>query len=222
MPAKYKKPYEHFSEPRRTYAGMLAAMDEAVGQIASAVDETGRRRDTLFIFSSDNGGPQPARVRSNGPLRAGKSTLYEGGVRVAAFATWEGHIRAGSIVNTPLHMIDWYPTLLQLAGASRKQELEIDGRDMWPCLTRGKKSPHSEILLNATPAEGSLRSGDWKLVLHEKTDSRNEQIELFNLKTDPGEKANLADEHPKKVQQLRRRYTEFLSRAAPPKNRRNE
>jgi arylsulfatase A-like enzyme len=222
VPAKYKKPYEHFSEPRRTYAGMLAAMDEAVGQIVGAVDETGRRKETLFIFSSDNGGPQPGRVRSNGPLRAGKSTLYEGGVRVAAFATWEGHIRAGTIVNAPLHMVDWYPTLLQLAGASSKQKIEIDGRDIWPCLTRGKKSPHSEILLNATPAEGAIRSGDWKLVLHEKTDSRDEQIELFNLETDPSEKTNLAAEQPNKVQRLRKRYTEFLSGAVPPKNRRNQ
>lgn len=222
VPDKYKKPYEHFSEPRRTYAGMLAAMDEAVGQIVNAVDETGRRKDTLFIFSSDNGGPQPRRARSNGPLRAGKGTLYEGGVRVAAFAAWEGQIRPGTVVNAPLHMVDWYPTLLQLAGASRKQKLKLDGRDIWPCLTRGKKSPRDEILLNATSTEGAIRSGDWKLVLREKTGSREEQIELFNLEKDLGEETNLAAELPKKVQQLRRRYAEFLSTAVPPKNRVNE
>jgi arylsulfatase A-like enzyme len=222
VPAEYKKPYQHFSEPRRTYAGMLAAMDEAVSRIVSAVDETGRRKDTLFIFSSDNGGPQPGRVRSNGPLRAGKSTLYEGGVRVAAFATWEGHIRAGTVVNAPLHMVDWYPTLLRLAGASLKQKLEIDGRDIWPCLTRGKKSPHKEILLNTTPEQGAIRSGDWKLVLHEKTDARAEQIELFNLATDPGEKVNLAAGNPKKLRQLRSRYMELSSGAVPPKNKRNQ
>ncbi len=113
VPEKYKEPYASLQEPRRTYAGMVAAMDEAVGQIVAAIDETGRRKNTLFIFSSDNGGPAPGKVTDNGPLRAGKATLYEGGVRVCAFIAWEGHIKPG-IVDEPLHMVDWYPTLLKL------------------------------------------------------------------------------------------------------------
>jgi arylsulfatase A-like enzyme len=77
---------------------MLAAMDEAVGQIAAAIDEAGMRKNTLFIFSSDNGGPSPGQITDNGPLRAGKGTLYEGGTRVVAFATWDGVIKSGSTV----------------------------------------------------------------------------------------------------------------------------
>ena len=80
VPEKYKEPYKNLPEPRRTYAGMLAAMDEAVGQILAVLDETGRRKNALIFFSSDNGGPQPGKVTSNGPLRAGKGTLYEGSV----------------------------------------------------------------------------------------------------------------------------------------------
>ena len=104
------------------------------------------RQDTLFLFSSDNGGPGPGRVTSNGPLRGRKGTLYEGGVRVPAFATWEGRIKAGSVVNAPLHIVDWYPTLLKLAGVSLEQKLPLDGRDAWPAIAEGKPSPHEEIL----------------------------------------------------------------------------
>ena len=117
-PDKYTEPYAQFKRPRRTYAGMVAALDEAVGQIIEQLDKKGLRDNTLIIFHSDNGGPAPGVVTSNGPLRAGKATLYEGGVRVAAFAAWPGHIPAGSVVNQPLHVVDWYPTLLGLAGAS--------------------------------------------------------------------------------------------------------
>jgi len=159
VPPEYKKPYEHLPEPRRTYAGMLAAMDEAVGKIVAAVDETSRRNNTLFIFSSDNGGPRPGIVTTNGSLRAGKGTVYEGGVCVAAFATWEAHIPSRQI-QTPMHMVDWYPTLLKLCGSSSKQKLPIDGRDIWPSLTRGKSSPHDEIVLNIAPNNGAIRAGD--------------------------------------------------------------
>jgi len=76
---------------------------------------------TLFLLSSDNGGPSPGRVTSNGPLRADKGTVYERGVRVPAFATWKGRIKPGSVVNTPLHVVDLYPALLKLAGASLDQ-----------------------------------------------------------------------------------------------------
>jgi arylsulfatase A-like enzyme len=119
-PEKYTAPYASLNEPRRTYAGMLAAMDEAIGQILATIDAKGLRKQTLIIFSSDNGGPNPGRVTDNGPLRAGKATLYEGGVRVAACVAWEGRIKAGSVVSAPLHMVDWYPTLLRLAGRNLK------------------------------------------------------------------------------------------------------
>ncbi|MCI0625266.1 MAG: arylsulfatase [Acidobacteria bacterium] len=170
-PEKYKEPYAHLTEPRRTYAGMVAAMDEAIGQIVAALDEKGLRKDTIIIFSSDNGGPAPGRVTDNGPFRAGKATLYEGGVRVAACVAWEGRIKPRTVVNQPLHIVDWYPTLLKLAGASLKQKLPLDGRDAWPTIAEGKFSPHPEILLNATPNTGAIRVGDWKLVLNGKVDA---------------------------------------------------
>jgi arylsulfatase A-like enzyme len=215
VPDSYKERYASLPEPRRTYAGMVAAMDAAVGKIVDAVDREGLRRSTLFIFSSDNGGPAPGRVTSNGPLHGAKATLYEGGVRVPAFATWQNHIKPGSVVDAPLHIVDWYPTLLKLAGATLQQPLSLDGLDAWPAITRGEPSPHDEILLNCTPAGGAIRVGDWKLLLggpavngepgDEKAQSgpssaqgRPLSEELFQIAADPYEKHNLATATPRK------------------------
>jgi len=220
------KPYANLKGERRKYAGMLAAMDEAVGQIVDAVDKAGVRKDTLFVFSSDNGGPQPGVVTDNGKYRAGKGTLYEGGVRVAAFATWDGQIKAGSTVTEPLHMVDWYPTLLKLCGAKAEQKLPVDGLDIWPTLTQGKPSPHDAILINTTPSTGAVRAGDWKLVVKNGADDSDggpaknadkESVELFNLKDDPYERTNLADKNADKVKELRAKLAGFAKEAVPPK-----
>lgn len=237
VPEEYLKPYGHLKGSRRIYAGMLAAMDEAVGQIATAIDEAGMRRNTLFIFSSDNGGPSPGQVTDNGPLRAGKSTLYEGGTRVVAFATWDGVIKPGSRVDAALHMVDWHPTLLKLAGASLKQKLTPDGRDAWPAITQGSPSPHEFILYNTTPDNGAIRMGDWKLVMsgnivgggdggdgtapkkkgRKKREGNGARVELFNLAADPNEKTNLVDANPGKAAELRAKLDELAAQAAPPK-----
>ena len=211
VPDKYKEPYANLPEPRRTYAGMVAAMDEAIGSIQQAIDDAGIRDNTLVIFSSDNGGPAPGRITSNGPLRAGKGTTYEGGTRVAACVAWAGKIQPGSVVNQPLHVVDWYPTLLNLAGATPKQRLPIDGRDAWPTITQGKPSPHTEILLNIAPANAAVRVGDWKLVCHKN----GEKVELYNLATDPNEKNDVASANPEKLKELRAKYDKFASEAVP-------
>lgn len=225
-PAKYREPYQSLTGERRKYAGMLAAMDEAVGRIVQAVEKAGVRKSTLFVFSSDNGGPAPGKVTDNGKFRAGKGTLYEGGVRAAAFATWDGHIPAGTACSEPLHMVDWYPTLLKLCGAKTEQPLSVDGLDIWPTLTQDKPSPHEAILLNVTPNEGAVRLGKWKLMVKHGGDDPDggpvgtqgkESVELFNLKDDPYERANVADQHPERVKELQSVLAKFARQAAPPK-----
>jgi arylsulfatase A-like enzyme len=140
-------------------------------------------------------------------------------------------------VNTPLHIVDWYPTLLKLAGAKLEQKLPLDGRDAWAAIAKGGPSPHDAILINATPVKGALRMGDWKLVVNgglaesadgeEGDDASVEKkpaapdagrgVELFNLAEDPSEKVNLATRHPDKVNELRTRYDAFARQQVPPK-----
>jgi len=210
VPKKYTQPFTNLRGVRRTYAGMVAAMDEAMGQIVAALAEKGILDNTLIIFSTDNGGPAPGKVTSNIPLRAGKGTIYEGGVRVCAAVCWPGRIPSGKVIDEPLHMVDWFPTLVKLAGGSLDQRLPLDGHDIWPVLTQGARSPHESILLcGTTPSETALRMGNWKL-LHRKNGD-----ELFNLAADIGEKHDLAGEQPAKIKELRARLDKWLTKAVP-------
>lgn len=241
-PEEYLKRYAHVADQkRRAYSAMVHCLDDQVGRIVAAVKRRGLEQKTLFLFSSDNGGPIGLGA-TNGSLRAGKGTLYEGGTRVPAFACWPGTIRPGTVVQAPLHIVDWYPTLLKLAGATLTQSLPLDGRDLWPTVTEGKPSPHDAILINAVPRSGAIRMGDWKLVRNgvvgandlegagvakagktkkkksaEQSDSSADRIELFNLAIDPGEKNNVAAQHPEVAQRLRERLDGFTREAVPPK-----
>ncbi len=224
VPEKYTQPFTNLSGVRRTYAGMVAAMDEAIGQIVTALDEKGLTDNTLIIFSSDNGGPKPGKVTSNGPLRAGKGTIYEGGIRVCAFATWPGHIPSGKRNAQPMHIIDWYPTLVKLASGSLEQKLPLDGRDIWPVLTQGAKSPHEALFLpGRAPDQAAIRKGNWKLLLKPGTNggrrlassSRGGEIELYNLSIDIGETNNVADENPAVAKELQALLADWLKTAVP-------
>ena len=204
---------------RRTYAAMVYAMDEQIGRVVAAIEKRGVTKNTLFIVASDNGAPRYL-TGMNGELRGGKFGLYEGGVRVVALAKWVGRITPGSVVDEPLHMVDWYPTLLKLAGASLEQPLPLDGRDAWPTLTRGAPSPHDAILLNAAPRAGAIRAGSWKLVLDRRPRFADAKagVELFDLAKDPYERTNLAASQPEKTEELRTRLDAFTRQAVPKLN----
>jgi arylsulfatase A-like enzyme len=240
VPAEYLTPYEQIAnQKRRTYAAMVHCLDEQVGRIVAAIEARSMTDDTLFIFCSDNGGPTQSGA-TNRPLRAGKGTLYEGGVRVAACAAWKGTIQPGLLIQEPLHIVDWYPTLLRLSGASISQNLPLDGTDIWPVLTENQPSPHDHILLNATPSGGAVRAGDWKLVVRGGRSAVDEtlnarasdgaatedpspqrpqgQVELFNLAEDLAEQHNLTDQYPAKVEQLTALLRDYQQEAVPPRN----
>jgi arylsulfatase A-like enzyme len=234
VPDSYLKPYAHLKGNRQKLAGMLAAVDEAIGQIEQALKQAGMLENTLIIFSSDNGGPPPG---DNTPLRDFKGTIYEGGTRAAAFATWPGRIPADKRVTQPMHMVDWYPTLIKLAGGSLEQKLPIDGLDVWPMLTKGAAAPHDAILSVSTqgPARAAVRMGDWKLMVSGNADAdtgeddgakkakkkgkaaagKYEPVALYNLADDPSESKNLADAQPERVKAMRTRLAELLKDAVP-------
>lgn len=226
VPEKYSQPYEKLEKKRQIYAGMLAAMDEAVGQVLVALDDKNIRDNTFIIFASDNGGPSPDTITHNHPLRAGKFTIYEGGVRVIGCATWPGHIPSGEAINEPVHMIDWYPTLGNLVGGSLAQKLPVDGRDIWPVLNQGAKSPHEAIFLYGVETEvAAIREGDWKLLIgatdhqvtskERKSGKTSDKIELYNVATDLGEQKDLAATMPEKANELYWKLSEAMKTAVP-------
>ena len=227
-PQPYLDMYIHIKvKNRRTYAAMVTCMDDVIGQIIAALDKRGMMRNTLIIFCSDNGGVE--RVANNSPLRGSKGTLYEGGVRVPAIAVWHGVLGAGAVVNEALHIVDMYPTILKLAGASLEQVLPIDGRDVWSTIAKGDSSPHDEILLNCTPFSGAIRRGNWKLAYNAHLNANyigpklnNNKFELFNLTDDPYEKINLLEKNPKKFQELKQRLEVYAKQAVKPNMPPNE
>jgi len=240
-PAEYAKPYAHLGPQRSVYAGMITEMDDGIGRVVAAVEKAGLKDKTLFIFASDNGGlTSKVAAASNRPLRDGKGSLYEGGVRVAAFASWPSHIPSGTVVKEPLHMVDWLPTLVKLAGGSAPPSKPLDGRDIWPVLTKAESSPHDLLLINTVGRSGAVRAGDWKLVRNgkdgtddegardkpkSKADKQRERraarsapdvIALFNLANDPSETTNLADSKPEIVRDLLAKLDQFAKEAVPP------
>lgn len=227
--APYQAPQEYIDryktikdKQRRSYAAMITCLDDQVGRIVAALEKKNLRRNTLIIFASDNGGAtsglfasgskskeerdsevggieQGAKApASNGELRGGKGGLHEGGVRVPAFVNWPAKIKP-SIVNEPLHMVDIMPTVLALAGGQGSPDYPFDGKDAWSTLAEGKPSPHEDILINVEAFRGAVRKGNWKLV---KVALLPGKTELFDLSKDPGEKNNLADQHPDIVRDL--------------------
>jgi len=207
---------------RRTYAAMITSLDDQVGRIVAALEKRGLRENTLIIFSSDNGGPRSAVVASgahsreeraaggvkqgslpasNGVLRGGKGSLYEGGVRTPTIFNWPAKLKP-YVVNEPLHMVDIMPTALALAGAKASPDKPLDGKNIWATVAEGKPSPHDDILVNVEAFRGAIIKGKWKLV---KIALLPGKTELFDLTADPGEKNDVAEQNPEVVRDLESR-----------------
>lgn len=225
-PPEYLDRYKSIADPnRRAYAAMITAMDDEIGRVLAALDQRGMRDNTLIVFQSDNGGPRSAKVTGevdtsggtipadNGPFRDGKASHYEGGTRVVALANWQGRIKPGSVVNQPMHIVDWYPTLTGLAGAKSNPQKPLDGMNLWSALIGGKSVIRNEVVYGVEPFRAALRQGDWKLVWRVVLPS---QVQLFNLAKDPEEKNNLAEQQPERVAKLKQQIEQKSREAAIP------
>ncbi len=209
-------------ETRRTYAGMIACLDDQVGRVVEALDRRNMRASTLIVFHSDNGGTRDARVSGegtvkslpcdNGPLKGGKSQLYEGGTRVPAFVNWPGHVKPGE-VRSMVHVVDMLPTLAALAGAPTDKCKPLDGRNLWSAIDGRGDSGRDEIVYNIEPFRAALRQGDWKLVWVTLLPGR---VELYNLADDAGEATNLADKYPEVVSRFESRIKQLATDAVKP------
>jgi arylsulfatase A-like enzyme len=180
----------------------ISEIDASVGRIVGALKEHGLDRNTLVIFTSDNG---PA-IGSAGPLRGRKGSAYEGGMREPTVVWWPGKIPAGMVCDELLTAMDLLPTFAKLAGASIPTDRVIDGKDIWPVLSGqpGAKSPHDRFFYHQGDRLRAVRSGLWKLHLPKRVGKKKKlaPVELYHLGDDIGEKHNVAKDHPEVVKRL--------------------
>jgi arylsulfatase A-like enzyme len=203
------QPYhdEPWPEDKRNYAAMITRMDGDVGRIFALLKELSLDEDTIVFFSSDNGPPDPDFFHSAGQLTGGKRTLAEGGIRVPLIVRWPGRITPGGVEEEPWGFWDFLPTAAEIAGASCPSNL--DGISMLPALMGNAAPAHPPLYweFNIKNWKGliqAVREERWKGVL----DPREGHMELYDLKNDPGEKTDVAAQHPDIVGELGRKMTE--------------
>ncbi|MBI5771680.1 MAG: sulfatase [Verrucomicrobia bacterium] len=227
-----------------TYLAAIEHLDHSVGRLLAALDELGQRERTFVVFLSDNGGiyqgldvkpftqgPGTATQLSveqaqfsNAPLRAGKGSAYEGGIRVPCLVRWPGVVAPGRTVATPVHVVDWAPTLLAAAGAAAPREAHLDGVDLGPLLRGGSLPsralfwhlPLYDLRWAATPC-AVIREGDWKLIDYfgDSFDAANRyrpgaRLELFHLRSDLAETTDLAEREPDRARTLQATLRHWL------------
>ncbi|MSU47920.1 MAG: arylsulfatase [Opitutus sp.] len=202
-------------EVARHYAASVMHLDDAVGRILGALEKTGRRQNTLVVFTSDNGGstaenndpsypddhcPGGKLTGNNTPWRGQKGDLYEGGTRVPTIVSWPGRAKPGR-VSTPVQITDWLSTFAALTGYKLQRDLKWDGTSILTLLTAHTPLP-DRPLYSVAPAWRSraLRFGQWKLVVTGEGATR--KSELFDLATDPTEKNNLSSNQPVRLREM--------------------
>jgi arylsulfatase A-like enzyme len=201
------------SDPwRRVYAASVTHMDAAIGMIADAIEKSGKKNETVLLFTSDNGGQRDYSSKTeyggkfephttlgdNRPLRDWKGSLYEGGVRVPAFVRWPGRLQPAEL-DAPVSVLDWFPTFVGLAGGEISPEWKIDGKDVGPLLSRRSETPPSRSIYWNVGGGRAIVSGDWKLI-----SLRSGAVELYNVARDPTESQDLSSSNREKVEELKR------------------
>jgi arylsulfatase A-like enzyme len=214
---KHLKMFEGIKdEKRRTYATMMASMDDAIGKVLAKLKAAGIDDDTLIVFVSDNGGPESVNASDNGPFNGGKATTWEGGIRVPFLLRWKRGLPAGKTYDQPVIQLDFVPTVLAAAGVKLDPATKLDGVDLLPYLRGDKAGAPHDALYWRFGGQMAVRAGDWKLVkavtgggraggggaASRREKATVEGAKLFNLKDDIGEQTDLAAKHPDRVKEL--------------------
>ena len=211
-PQRFVDMYKNVSDTnRKRKAAMVTAMDEAIGNVIDSLKKAGMWNDTFIVFTTDNGGPVQT-GSSNWPLRGSKGGLWEGGNRGVAFVHGKMLNKTGYVYNGMIHTVDWYPTLLSLAGVN-VDDTDLDGMNVWDAISNNKSSPRQSFVYNLLLTDGTLsgaiRFNNWKLLVNPRS-KRSEWYNpanasfrepvtkplrgtfLFDLDADPTEHHNLA------------------------------
>lgn len=209
---------------KRLYLAAVYHMDDAVGKIVEALNRTGQRKNTLILFSSDNG-PQgswsgniyPYDLKLTDfnqplPVRGMKMDVWEGGIHVPAFANWPGRIQPRQI-DEVVHIVDWFPTLAKLIDYTPEDASSLDGIDISPLIFDHRSLPDRELYWTwynpfyAYEDRWALRYGDWKIVFYGAGEPTSQSAwQLFNLKEDPKEEFNVAPQFPEIISDMHARY----------------
>ena len=197
--------YNSQENPKAAFAGMISRLDRDVGRLLAKLKELGLDRDTLVIFTSDNGphregGADPHFFGGSGPLRGMKRDLYEGGIRIPFIARWPEKIESGSTSDHVSAFWDILPTCAELAGSGAPEE--IDGLSMVPSLLgrSGEQEKHGHLYWEFQEKQ-AVRMGDWKAV---RPDGEGGGLELYDLKRDIGEKQDLTKQHPEIIARIKK------------------
>jgi arylsulfatase A-like enzyme len=217
---KYENKHPWNGQDNAEYATMIENLDTQIGRLISFLKEEGKLDHTFILFTSDNGGDY--RITKQWPLRSGKGSYYEGGIRKPMFVKWHGKVKEGTTSEIPVSNLDFFPTCLDVAGVERPDNIILDGQSLMPLLT-GKGSfadrplfwhfpfylqpftgsqveegNHTQDPLFRTRPGSAVRLGNWKLIQYFEYND----LELYNLKEDISEKNNLAEKKPEKLNEL--------------------
>ncbi len=226
--AKYKGKPPTNRHKNAVYAAMVETLDTNIGRLMGKLDELKLRDNTFVLFCSDNGGVY--KISKQWPLRAGKGSYYEGGIREPMIVRWPGKVTPGAKCETPVCGIDFYPTFLDVAGLEKPAGYLLDGVSLMPVLTgnsklserplfwhfpiylQGGNAETQDVLFRTRPGSAVLL-GNWKLIEYFEDGG---SLELYNLKDDPSEKSNRARKEPRKVAELHSLLKKWRARVEAP------
>jgi arylsulfatase A-like enzyme len=217
-PAEVEAEFRDITDPaRRKCAAMLSMLDKSVGRVLQSLRDSGLENNTLVVFLGDNGAP-PKNGSRNTPLRGGKGSTWEGGIREPFVMQWKGMIPAGQVVDAPVISLDLLRTALAAARVEVPAESALDGADLLPFLAgKTQKPPHEALYWRYGP-QMAVRAGDWKLTKSYDTDERPPALRtgLYLVAKDAGEQNDLAAKNPEKVQELQKLWDDWNTKNVEP------
>jgi uncharacterized protein (TIGR03437 family) len=210
---EYLARFQNISDPtRRTFAAMMAALDDGVGKVLAKLRELNLEENTLIIFFSDNGGIPRINTSKNDPFSGQKNQLLEGGIHIPFMMQWKGYLPAGAVNSAPVISLDVLPTAVSAAMGRKFSDATLDGVNLIPFVSGADTTlPHAQLFWRSGATQYAVRAGDWKLLFFQNS------TRLYNLATDQAESNDLAGSNPTKLAELQAIYQAWNSQlpAAP-------